>query len=402
MQPSKNNLGAFLSLIVIVPGIPVLLTISFLAGVSSLISLFSGGGDPAAEMINAAAFLFLSLALCVSAWFVLQKALGRAQADVTLNVPFAWWQMPLAAALVVAGLGFGGVIAFTEIAWLGWMVLPVLTVVVVAAPIWILFGIGSDGLGAGSRWRFFAVFGLGLTAGPLLIILLEIIALMLIVAAAGVYLAVSQPDALHEVMEVARFIQNETNEDRIFDLLIPYIANPALIAAGIGFIAVFVPLAEELLKPLGVWVFAKQIEHPAQGFVLGLLSGAAFALFESLNASADGSAGWAAIAAARGGTSILHITASGLMGWGIVSAFKENRIGRLAASYFAAVLLHGVWNAAAAGAGISVLGELVGKPEWMFLYAPALLCGLLVLGAGMLAVLLAANRRLRNGKEQVQ
>lgn len=128
---------------------------------------------------------------------------------------------------------------------------------------------------------------------------------------------------------------------------------------------------------------------------MGLLSGAAFALVESLNASADGTISWPLIVSVRAGTSILHMTASGLVGWGIVSAFKEKRYGRFFASYFSAVLIHGIWNASAAGTGISAIGESIGKPEWLFNFAPALICGLLVMGVGMLAVLLASNRKLR-------
>lgn len=399
MQPTKTHWASLLTLIVLGLGIPVLWLIAFGMGVSSLVNLFTGESSPAAEMIGAASFFFLGLTLCASAWFVLQKVLKREQADQFLHIPFAWWQAAVVIGLVVFGLGFGGVIAVTEIAWLGWLTLPMLTILVIVAPIWLVFGMGSNGLETGPRWRFFAVFGLGLTAGPLLIILLEMAILIGGLIVTAVYLAVSQPTLLEELILLAQTFSTITNEEEILNLLTPYITNPALIASALGFIAVIVPLIEELLKPLGVWVFAKRIESPAQGFVLGLLSGAAFALFESLNASADGSVGWAAIAGARAGTSVLHITASGLVGWGIVTAFKEKRIGRLVASYIAAVLIHGVWNAAAAGTGIAALGETVGRPEWLFMYAPALLCGLLVLGIGMFAVLLASNRKLRRASQ---
>lgn len=399
MQPTKTHWASLLTLIVLGLGIPVLWLIAFGMGVSSLVNLFTGESSPAAEMIGAASFFFLGLTLCASAWFVLQKVLKREQADQFLHTPFAWWQAAVVIGLVVFGLGLGGAIAVTEIAWLGWLTLPMLTILVIVAPIWLVFGMGSNGLETGPRWRFFAVFGLGLTAGPLLIILLEMAILIGGLIVTAVYLAVSQPPLLEELIQLAQTFSTITNEEEILNLLTPYITNPALIASALGFIAVIVPLIEELLKPLGVWVFAKRIESPAQGFVLGLLSGAAFALFESLNASADGSVGWAVIAGARAGTSVLHITASGLVGWGIVTAFKEKRIGRLVASYIAAVLIHGVWNAAAAGTGIAALGETVGRPEWLFMYAPALLCGLLVLGIGMFAVLLASNRKLRRASQ---
>ncbi|MBK8783278.1 MAG: hypothetical protein IPO22_16075 [Anaerolineales bacterium] len=74
------------------------------------------------------------------------------------------------------------------------------------------------------------------------------------------------------------------------------------IAVGIGYIALIVPLIEEVLKASGGLVFASKIESPSlRKFVLGLLSGAAFALIESLNASADGTTSWLSLSAMRAG-----------------------------------------------------------------------------------------------------
>ncbi len=106
----------------------------------------------------------------------------------------------------------------------------------------------------------------------------------------------------------------------------PYLSNPAVIATILSYIALIVPLIEELLKPLAVWIFATKIESPAQGFAMGVLCGAAFALIESLNASADGTATWPFIVGIRAGTGLLHMTTSGLVGWGIVSAVREKHI----------------------------------------------------------------------------
>jgi hypothetical protein len=150
-----------------------------------------------------------------------------------------------------------------------------------------------------------------------------------------------------------------------------------------------------LFKPLAVWFFARKLSSPAQGFALGMLSGAAFALVESLNASGDGSMSWPVIVLVRAGTGLLHMTASGLVGWGIASAFQQKRLLRLPAAYFAAVAIHGVWNACAVGLGFASLGESIGRPEWLAQFAPALLDGMLVLGPGMLIVLTACNRKLQ-------
>lgn len=394
MQTNKTHWASLLTLIILGISILLLFLASFALGIGSVISLFSGEGTPAAEMISAFAFGFEIILLLVCTWFVLQKVMRRGQADEQLKFPFAWWQLFAVAGLVTICIFIGGAVAVTEVALLGWLVLPVLTVLVIAAPIWLLFGIGSDGIEMGPRWRFFAVFGLGMTIAPAVMVLLEMLILVVMVIGGALYLAISQPGLVEELAGIAQMLQNQQNPEDLLEWFAPYI-TPVVIAAGIGYIAVIVPLIEELLKPLAVWLFARKIESPAQGFVLGLLSGAAFALFESLNASADGSISWAAIVSVRAGTAILHITLSGLVGWGIVSAFKEKRIGRLAAAYFTAVLIHGLWNAAAAGTGIAVIGEYIGKPEWLFMYVPALVCGLLVLGIGMFAILIKYNRTLK-------
>jgi RsiW-degrading membrane proteinase PrsW (M82 family) len=180
------------------------------------------------------------------------------------------------------------------------------------------------------------------------------------------------------------------------NLAAPYITTPAVIAALIGYIAILVPMIEELLKPLAVWIFARKIESPAQGFAMGMLSGAAFALLESLNASGDGSTSWPVIVSVRAGTSLLHMTVSGLVGWGIVSAFREKKVLRFFAAYFTAVAIHGIWNASAVAAGISTIGQLIDKPEWLFNIIPAAVCGMSVLGIGMFAVLIASNRKLKS------
>ena len=76
--------------------------------------------------------------------------------------------------------------------------------------------------------------------------------------------------------------------------------------------------------------------------------------------------------------------------------FKKKKAGRFFAAYFSAVAIHGIWNACAVGAGISTIGELIGKPEWLFNIIPAAIGGMAVLGIGMFAVLIASNRKLRS------
>jgi hypothetical protein len=394
---NKTHLPSVLTLIVVALGILFLLALAGIFAVSSLMLLFSGGGVE--EMIAAFAFGFESVLLLACAWFISQKARGQAAADQPYTFPFARWQVVPGIVIILLGIAIGGGIAATGIHWIGWLALPLLTVLVILTPIWLVIGFSSNGMQAGARWRFFAVLGLSMTVAPLVMVVLEIVFAAILVIAGSVYLVVTMPDVILELSTTLQFLAEQPeNIELALETLAPYLMHPAVMLAGFGFIAVLVPLIEELFKPLAVWLFARQIESPAQGFVLGGLSGAAFALFESLNMGANGSTAWAVVVGARIGTGILHVTTSAIVGWGIVSAFREKRFGRLLACYAGAVLLHGLWNAAAVGMMFSGIGALAGDANLSAL-VPALICVLLGMGVGMGAALIALNRRFRREEQ---
>ncbi len=401
METKKTHWPSLIILIILGIGAAFELLISFGLGLTSFVGLFTDGVDPAGGMIGSFAFGFEVLLLILCSWFVLQKTMGREQADQSFKFPFANWQMIVIFGVMFFSAVFGGISAYTKIAWLNWIILPLLTLLVIVPPIWLLFGVGTKGIELGPRWRVFSVLGLGMTIGPVIMIAFEIILLVVVIAAGVIIVATQRPELFQEIAGLSERLQNETNPEIILNLVAPYIASPAVIVTVIGYIAVMVPMIEELFKPLAVWIFAGKLDSPAQGFAMGMLSGGAFALLESLNASGDGSASWPIIVSIRAGTSLLHMTTSGLVGWGIASAFREKRYLRFFAAYFAAVLIHGIWNACAVGAGISTIGELIGKSEWLFNIIPAAICGMTVLGVGMLAVLIASNRKLRSVPAQI-
>jgi hypothetical protein len=396
--------ASVLTLISIGISLLFLISLAALLSISSLIDLFNQTGDAAASMIGAFSFGFLALLLLICGWFVLQKTRGMATADQPFTLPFSPWGWVVLPAVAFISILVGGLITLAEFPWLNWIVLPLLTLLVIVPPIWLLFGIASKGIELGPRWQFFSIFSLSITVAPVVMIVLEILALIFIISIGVVFAAIAHPELVGEIERMSLMFNESMDEEALLAMLAPYLTNPLLIAAGMGYIAFIVPLIEELFKPLAVWLFARNITSPAQGFVLGVLSGAAFALFESLNASADGTTSWAVIVTARTGTSVLHMVTSGLVGWGIVSAVHERHIGRFFAAYTMAVLVHGIWNAAATGTGLSALGESLGKPEWLYNFAPAFICGLMVLGIGIIALLFTFNRKLRQQieKEKVE
>jgi RsiW-degrading membrane proteinase PrsW (M82 family) len=94
----------------------------------------------------------------------------------------------------------------------------------------------------------------------------------------------------------------------------------------------------------------------------------------------------------------MHITASGLMGWGYASARLEKRYGRLLLMFLLAVGIHGLWNGSALtavyGALLTVVDPAHPNPLGMLVMLAGL--GMLALMLPtMLTVLPLLNRRLR-------
>ncbi len=396
MQTNKIHWASLLILIVFGLGISFALLAALGLGINSIITLLIEEGDPAGQMISAFTFGFEGVVLLFCSWFVLQKSMRREQAGILLKFSLEPWHIAAVIGLAILSVAIGTAVVSAEVAWLAWFILPALTIVVIVPPIWLLFSIGSNGLELGQRWRAFSIFGLSMTLGPLVMVVIELVLLLVGVILGAIFIVVQYPNLVQEIGKLALTLQNETDQDVILKLVAPYISNPSVIAAAIGYIAVVVPLIEELFKPLAVWMFARKIESPAQGFAMGLLSGAAFALVESLNASGAGTDTWPVIVTVRAGTSMLHIATSGLVGWGIVSAFREKCILRLFTAYFSAALIHGVWNACAVWAGLSIVGEALGKPEWLFNILPAAAGGMFVFVVGMPLMLIASNKKLRS------
>lgn len=392
-QNSKTHWPSILILIVLAIGIVFFLGISFVMSLLSVVQLFDDSGPAADNMIVAfsAGIEFILLLAC--AWFVFQKTSGSESAERTGKFPFAIWQLLVIPLVVLVSISVGGVIAYAANKYLSWFFLPLATLFVILPPIFLYVGLGSNGIEIGPRWRTWGTIGLGLTVSPALMIALEIFILIFTLLVAAVFLSF-QPGKLQEYQFFFQELNRQTDQDVALEMIAPYLSDPRVIAAIFGYIALIVPLIEEMLKPLAVWIFARSITKPSQGFVLGMLSGGAFAIIESLNASADGSESWPVVAGVRAGTSLLHIVLTGLMGYAIVGAFQEKRIGRLFATYFGVVAIHGIWNACAIAAGLSANGDMLGKPEWMAAYLPASLCGIGVLGIGIFTVLIASNRKI--------
>jgi RsiW-degrading membrane proteinase PrsW (M82 family) len=170
---------------------------------------------------------------------------------------------------------------------------------------------------------------------------------------------------------------------------------PGASVAALGAFSFAIPLIEETFKLTVMWFYLGRIRRPVDGFVLGILCGAAFALTENIGFTSAGSADWAASIAARTTTALPHIFNSGLLGWALVSAWREHRFGRLIATFFAVILVHGTWNAISLGLAMSGLAPYVAEAPAIFQNDFSWLAAWGIMAAGTLIGLVYNNHQMR-------
>jgi RsiW-degrading membrane proteinase PrsW (M82 family) len=223
--------------------------------------------------------------------------------------------------------------------------------------------------------------------------MLAAVAFMLPVA---MYIA-GQPELVGKIMSLAETIQEAPpSPDTLLQEFGPYLVRPAVLFGVLVFGAVIVPLIEELIKPIGVWLLAKRRLRPAAGFAAGALSGAGYAFFESL-ALTSGGQEWPALMLARVGTASVHILTTAITGWALVQAWTHRRYVLLGLCYLTSVAIHGLWNGLTIYSAFTALAEMQNLPievptgTGLAMAAPA---SLVALGFGSLGLLIFFNRKL--------
>ena len=279
-----------------------------------------------------------------------------------------------------------------------WLVMPPLQLLAGSLPVAWLVLVGKRGLSSGSPLRTWSILTIELSVTFVVIVIAELLVFAGLIAVWLVFLA-ANPGIRAELNQLVLRLMNiqQVDSETMQRILQPYLARPVVAYTGLAIIAGIVPLIEELLKPLAVWLLAHRLTTPAQGFVAGLISGGGFALLESLGRMGSApSDGWAGVAIGRAGTDLLHVLTAGLMGWALVSAWRERKYLQLGLTYFLCVLTHGLWNGLALWMGFSTLipispGELPFSQR-LGIVSPV---GLVILAVVMFIVLLRANRIMR-------
>jgi hypothetical protein len=191
--------------------------------------------------------------------------------------------------------------------------------------------------------RSWGSFASGLSLTPLLAFGFEVI-LLILFGGMWIFILQNQPEFQEEISVLLDQLQQSTITQEMIDQLARKIlAQPGVIGTGFIYLAVLVPLIEELIKPAAIWLMLGRRPSPRAGFLMGGAAGAGYALFENLTIGAESEI-WAFVTITRLGTAAVHILTTGIVGWGLASAWTEKRYLRLVGSLFSAILFHGVWN----------------------------------------------------------
>jgi hypothetical protein len=392
MKPSQTHYSSLIAFLLFAIAAAVLLALGFMLGISALIVYLNEGGVELQSTIYSATMLFLGLLLGVVSVVSLLRFLNNPAAHATVSTSFQGWK--IAAGLIGAGLTLGLGSLLQDNSSINWLALPLLTIPAVVLPLWTITGLGTRNLPLGSRWRMWGTLGISLTVTPFTLFMLEVIVVIVLFIFIAIYVALN-PQVSAEFQNLSSqlaFIDVQSEE--VLRLLVPYIMKPVIIIPVVVFIAVIIPLIEELLKPLAVWLLAGKLESDAQGFGLGALCGAGFALWETFNISGQMNE-WGILLFTRVGTGLLHITTSALMGGAIYLAVRERRYMRLLGTYLLAALLHGLWNLAAITTSFSAVAITYTQLDGYEPIQWASGIGLIVLAIGLLILLVTSNHRLQ-------
>jgi len=211
----------------------------------------------------------------------------------------------------------------------------------------------------------------------------------------GIYAAYDRELAV-QVSQLARVLQDFRDPDMLAAAAAPILFTPLGILTLFGLFSVAIPAIEEAIKVAALWLFADKIKAPIQGFALGVLCGAAFALAENLGFASTGASDWVATAALRASSALPHMLNSGILGWALVSAWKKRAYLKLGWAYIAVILIHGTWNAISLALWLNSLLSYAPQHSPFFIESPMpFFFGWAVMIFGTFTGLVYSNRALR-------
>jgi RsiW-degrading membrane proteinase PrsW (M82 family) len=338
--------------------------------------------------------LLVGVLSVVAAYQGVQWLRGAGQSEFALRPGRAWQFLALLAIWI--GSVWGAQLAVRLPAW-KWLAV-LLHAVAIALPIYVLLLLATAGLERGSLQRVWGAFSAGMWLSTGLALVAEALLGVLALIAVGVYLA-AHPEQAAFLQRLIRDLGSSRGLPEAFTALQPLLDQPIALFLALLAFSGLAPIIEETAKSVTTWLVIDLLRSPAAGFVTGALGGAGFALLEGLFASANPDMYWGTTLLVRAGSSMMHISAAAVAGYGISAFYASRRPVALASGYLGAMTLHSLWNAsiiflAFGGIRLSAPGlPQAGLVGWLMVVIGASILAALCLGTPI--ALSTLNHRLR-------
>jgi hypothetical protein len=360
-----------------------------MAGVSIFSNLLSSGSQtpnaPGPDWFAPFGYFTLGLLLLPSTILSLRRVAGLPSREV--RIPGGRFGLSIFLIPLFLTAGY-----WLFISGLGGWVAPLHILVGLLSVGWLLW-LAIRNLSPGSGQRSWGALGAGMALTPLFALALELIAAIFLIVILAIYVG-TNPELANTLERVGNLADRiNPNVELIVENLQPLFNDPFVLILALFGLGVIVPLIEELFKPLGVMLLLGRKLTPAQGFALGALCGAGYALAENL-AIGTTDESWALITVGRFGTSAMHILTAALSGYALVRAKNERRYLALFGIYLLNVSIHGIWNSLVVLSSATLVGNSANGgalPFGLICIAPVLLA---VLALTCLLLLRRYNHRL--------
>ena len=239
-----------------------------------------------------------------------------------------------------------------------------------------------------------------MVAAPAISSFFEVIILFGFFMLAVIYLALN-PEMVVFYQNLAKQVLDlQMNADQLQAFWGVYLQSPIAVCIMLLFFSIATPIIEEIFKPLAILVFRRTLTA-REGFIYGLVCGAAFAFFETLLSALQASpSDWLLVVITRAGTGMLHMFTAGFVGMGLAEALHKRNFMIWFRNYLIAVIIHGVWNAGAILSGIAGLSQpassvwkiiQIAAPITLGLVSAGVFTGLFLIRRGLLPQTVASG-----------
>ena len=401
-KKKKTPIWAIIALVILISSA----LFSFIGSLIMLLSSAISIAMPSPLIGNANIFTTLSITTMLAVFgicsipgivFLIQKLSPKFQQkpqdeqDPFDDLPFSRMTLPniiLAVTIVLLTITYLVSTQWEAARW----ILPFLQVPAVLVPVYWLVQFATRKVYPRSPKRHWIAFGLDLTIQPLLAVSAEVLLFIVMMIPVIIYLAANPDIAEQAFFTLQEFGSMTMSAEEMERTIATWLQNPFAILFIQTFVAVLVPLIEELVKPILIFRWIKRPLTPLDGFWLGLIGGASFSIYETFGNIANMVLveDWYILLITRLGTSLLHMGTTALMGWALMKTFNDKKWFRFIWAYASVVLMHGAWNFFAILQGLASLP--MDTPPNIFALAPISIPMMVLVGTISTVVILFGAR----------